>query len=102
VALFWLLLVRRSPEAQRTTRESVGAAATVATKLGPTAGAYLREVSDAFLSGLGIACLVAAAVAATGAILAARFLPARARERANDTAASPLSVEPEPQLVAGD
>ena len=73
--------MRRSPEAQRTTRESVGAAATVATKLGPTAGAYLREVSDAFLSGLGIACLVAAAVAATGAD-PRRTIPARPRPRA--------------------
>jgi hypothetical protein len=85
------------PEVQRTTRESVGAAATVAVKLGPTAGAYLREVSDAFLSGLGIACLVAAGVAATGAILAARFLPARASERANDTAAPALLAESAPQ-----
>ena len=90
------------PEAQRTTRESVGAAATVATKLGPAAGAYLHEVSDAFLSGLGVACLVAAGVAAMGAVLAARFLPARAAMRASDTGTSSLSVEQEPQLVAGD
>ncbi len=69
--------------AQRPTEDSVGAAQIVADRL-PTALAtpYLREVSDAFLSGLGLACLVTAGVAAAGSIFAARYLPARAAEPA--------------------
>jgi EmrB/QacA subfamily drug resistance transporter len=65
-------------EAQNVTEESVGAASAVAGNLGVDASAYLAEVSDAFLSGLSAACLVAAGVAAAGAIFAARYLPARA------------------------
>jgi EmrB/QacA subfamily drug resistance transporter len=64
--------------AQRATEDSVGAAGQVATRLGVGAPPFLAEVSDAFLSGLGIACLVVAGVAAAGALVAARFLPARA------------------------
>jgi EmrB/QacA subfamily drug resistance transporter len=66
------------PEAQELTRESVGAAQYVAGELGAAAGPYLAEVNDAFLSGLGIGCLVAAGVAFGGAVFASRFLPARA------------------------
>lgn len=66
------------PEAQDVTRESVGAARIVADQLGAGAAPYLAEVNDAFLSGLGIGCLVAAGVAFGGAIFAGRFLPARA------------------------
>jgi len=66
------------PEAQALTRESVGAAGIVARELGPAAPAYLAEVNDAFLSGLTVGCLVAAGVAYAGAIVASRFLPARA------------------------
>ena len=66
------------PEAQDLTRESVGAARSIAADLGPNAAPYLAEVIDAFLSGLGVGCLVAAGVAAAGALFAGRFLPARA------------------------
>ena len=66
------------PEAQEVTRESVGAARIVAGELGAGAEPYLAAVNDAFLSGLGIGCLVAAGVAGAGAIFAGRFLPARA------------------------
>ncbi len=64
--------------AQRVTEDSVGAAGQVATRLGAGAPRFLAEVSDAFLSGLGVACLVVAGVAAAGALIAACFLPARA------------------------
>jgi hypothetical protein len=64
--------------AQHATEESVGAAQFVAAELGPNAPLYLAEVKDAFMSGMSVACLVAAGVAAAGAIFAARFLPARA------------------------
>ncbi|HEX5613848.1 MAG TPA: MFS transporter [Acidimicrobiia bacterium] len=68
------------PEAQRATEDSVGAASIVAARLGELAPAYLTEVSDAFLSGLAIACLVAAAAALAGSVFAFRYLPARARD----------------------
>jgi EmrB/QacA subfamily drug resistance transporter len=66
------------PEAQAVTRESVGAARIVAEQLGTNAPTYLAEVSDAFLAGLSVGCLVAAGVAALGAIVVSRYLPARA------------------------
>ncbi|MFW2334122.1 DHA2 family efflux MFS transporter permease subunit [Ilumatobacter sp.] len=69
---------RLPPEAQELTRESVGAARIVANELGAGAAPYLGEVNDAFLSGLGVGCLVAAGVAFGGAVFASRFLPARA------------------------
>lgn len=68
------------PEVQEITEESVAAASIVAPDLGATAPAYLAEVSDAFLSGFGVACLVVAAVAAAGSVFAGRFLPAREAE----------------------
>lgn len=69
---------RLPPEVQEITRESVGAARIVANDLGVGAAPYLAEVNEAFLSGLSIGCFVAAGVAFAGAILASRFLPARA------------------------
>jgi EmrB/QacA subfamily drug resistance transporter len=66
------------PDAQHATQESVGAAQQVAQHLGAGAPAFLTDVSNAFLSGLGVACLVVAGVALLGALVAARFLPARA------------------------
>jgi EmrB/QacA subfamily drug resistance transporter len=72
------------PEAQHATRESVGAAQQVAQKLGAGAPDFLTDVSNAFLSGLGVACLVVACVALLGALAAARFLPARADAEAQE------------------
>jgi hypothetical protein len=66
-----------SPAAQALTEESVGAASIVAGELGATGPAYLAEVSDAFMSGFGVACLVVAGAAAAGSVFAARYLPAR-------------------------
>ncbi len=66
-------------EARAATESSVGAAGAIAPGLGEIAPAYLAEVSEAFLSGLSAACLVAAVVAAAGSVFALRFLPARAR-----------------------
>ena len=67
-------------EARELTEESVGAARIVAGELGDAAPAYLAEVNDAFLSGFGAGSLVAAGVAAAGAVFASRFLPARAAD----------------------
>ncbi|CAN5532050.1 hypothetical protein BH24ACT4_BH24ACT4_13240 [soil metagenome] len=76
-------VVEQLPDiARQPTEDSVGAAQLVADQLPPpgVAPAYLGEVSNAFLSGLGLACLVTAGVAAAGAAFAARFLPAREAE----------------------
>ena len=65
-------------EAREATEESVVGAGLVAQELGPAADAFLVEVSDAFLSGLAVACYTVTAVALAGAVFALRFLPARA------------------------
>ena len=65
------------PEARVLTEESVGAASLVVSDLGAAAPAYLAEVSGAFISGFGVACLVVAGVAGAGAVFSARYLPAR-------------------------
>jgi hypothetical protein len=68
--------------AREATEDSVGAAGIVAERLpDPLVPNYLAEVSDAFLSGLGLACTVTAGVAAAGAVFAARLLPARSADR---------------------
>ncbi len=66
-------------EVQDIARESVAAAARVAAQLGPDAVAFRSQVNDAFLSGLGVGCFVAAGIAMAGAMFASRFLPARAQ-----------------------
>lgn len=65
-------------EAQQATEDSVAAAGAVAPMLGADAPAYLSEVSDAFLSGLSVACLTVKVVTLAGSAFALRFLPARA------------------------
>lgn len=72
-------VVAALPEVARTaTEDSVGAASVVADRLGAAAPAYLADVNQAFLSGMRGAWLVAAGVAAAGAVFARRYLPARA------------------------
>ncbi|MGY6500888.1 MAG: DHA2 family efflux MFS transporter permease subunit [Acidimicrobiales bacterium] len=66
------------PDAQAATQDSVAAAGAVAPTLGARAPAYLTEVSDAFLSGLSVACLTVTVVTLAGSMFALRFLPARA------------------------
>ena len=66
------------PDVQEAARESVAGAGRIARELGPDAPAFLAQVNDAFLSGLGIGCFVAAGVAFAGAAFASRFLPSRA------------------------
>lgn len=74
-------VVAALPEVARAaTEDSVGAASVVADRLGAGAPAYLADVSHAFLSGMRGTCLVAAGVAASGALFARRYLPARAAE----------------------
>ncbi len=80
--------------AQTATAESVAAAGSVAPALGAQADAYLTEVSNAFLSGLAVSCLVVAGVAAAGSLFALRYLPAR--ERAN----KPGTTDNRPKMTA--
>jgi EmrB/QacA subfamily drug resistance transporter len=89
--------------------QSVGAAYTAAGSIAahghPVLGQTLRNASaDAFLRGLTIGCLVAAGVAAAGAILAAAFLPAQpagaaepARGAAGETATAAETSELTPK-----
>ena len=80
-------VIEQLPDAAReATEESVGAAQFVAPQLGDAAPAYLDAVNEAFLSGLSVACYVAAGAAAAGSIFAARFLPARAAQSEADDA----------------
>ena len=77
-------VIEQLPEAAReATEESVAAAQFVAPQLGEAAPRYLDAVNEAFLSGLSVACYVAAGAAIAGSIFAARFLPARAVEEAD-------------------
>jgi EmrB/QacA subfamily drug resistance transporter len=72
------VLAQLPTQQQQLTKDSVGAARTIAGQLGANAQPYLDEVNDAFLSGLSAGSLVAAGVAVAGAGFASRFLPARA------------------------
>ncbi len=65
-------------EARELTGESIVAAGQVAQQIGPSGAALVTEVSEAFLSGLAISCIVVAGVAAAGSLFALRFLPSRA------------------------
>ena len=67
-------------QAQALTKDSVAAASRVAPHLGTRAGAYVTEVSNAFLSGLAVSCIIVAVVAAAGSLFALCYLPARASQ----------------------
>ena len=71
----------------QTMQQSIGAALGVSRRVASDGhialGATLRNVStDAFLHGLSVGCMVAAGVAAAGAVLAVVFLPAQPPEEA--------------------
>ena len=78
--------------------QSVGAAYVAADKIAalghPALGQALQHASaSAFLHGLAIGCVVAAAVAAAGAILAALFLPAQpASPAAREAGTAPMPL----------
>jgi len=65
--------------------ESLGAAIGVANQIGGNAGAQLTEVArSAFVDGMGLTLVIAAAVAAAGSLLTFLFLPSRATVAAPD------------------
>src|SRR5262249_20257598 len=78
----------------RTAHQSVGAALTVASRLGDAGRLGLADQvhnagSGAFIHGLTVACLVAAGVAAAGAMMAAALLPAQ----------PPQAAQPQPEAA---
>jgi EmrB/QacA subfamily drug resistance transporter len=78
------------PEAQAAAEESIGAAGAVAAQLPPDAAAgLLATTGDAFTDAMGFGLLVAAALAATMAVLVLRFLPAREPGAAEAAVAEP-------------
>jgi hypothetical protein len=88
--------------------QSIGAAYVAAGKLAalghPALGQALHHTStNAFLSGLTIGALVAGGVAAVGAILAARFLPAQPTRPASPAGQTAEAThETEPQTLPAD
>jgi len=62
--------------------DSIGAATTIAARLGVQGQGLLASARSAFIDGMGDAVLVGAGVAAVGALVVLVFLPARARARA--------------------
>src|SRR4249919_1810350 len=82
------------PQAQAGAEGSIGAASAIAAQLPPHAASdVLATTGDAFTQAMGIGLLVAAAFAATTAVIVIRFLPARQSVAAEATAAKP-SVRP--------
>ena len=66
------------PEAADAARDSVGAATHIASTLpAETVGGLADSANMAFTDALGVAVLVGAGVALTGAVLVAKFMPAR-------------------------
>jgi EmrB/QacA subfamily drug resistance transporter len=76
-------------------RDSVGAALAISSKLGPAGGGLATAARLAFVDAMGASLVVGAAVALGGAVLALLFLPARARERADE----PVRNEEAEELV---
>jgi EmrB/QacA subfamily drug resistance transporter len=70
-----------SPSAAAAVKDSVGAAATVAAQLPAAVGqTIVTAANDAFVDAMTTTVIVAAAVALVGALVAFRFLPARAAD----------------------
>jgi EmrB/QacA subfamily drug resistance transporter len=65
--------------------DSIGAAATIAARLGPPGQGLLEAARSAFIQGMGDAVQVGAGVAALAALLVLLFLPARATGTMNET-----------------
>jgi hypothetical protein len=68
------------PQVARTAGDSIGAATTIATQLGPHGQGLLEAARSAFIQGMGDAVQVGAAAATLAALLVLLFLPARGKE----------------------
>jgi hypothetical protein len=83
---------------QARAEESVGAAAAVAAQLPPPAASELvATTTDAYTHAMGLALVVAAALAAAMFVIVLRFLPARSERPADEgrSASAPLEREPD-------
>jgi predicted MFS family arabinose efflux permease len=90
----------------KTARESIGAALTVAGKLGHSghpmlAAATHNAASSAFFDGFHTANIVAAAVAAVGAVMALALLPSHPTTTGEDTSDVRATRSPAPAAVRG-
>jgi EmrB/QacA subfamily drug resistance transporter len=72
------------PQIAQAAGDSIGAASTIATQLGPQGQGLLDAARSAFIQGMGDAVLVGAGVAAFAALLVLLLLPARARGRTGE------------------
>ena len=99
------------PDALAAAKESVGAGVAVAqqagAQVGPQAASLVSNaVDDAFLRGFHAGSWVSAGVVLVGAVLAAAFLPARARDDDTDEVAVPVGEDhdrgPVPGALVGD
>jgi len=72
------------PPVAQAAGDSIGAAATIATQLGPHGQGLLEAARSAFIQGMGDALQVGAGVAAVAALLVLLFLPARATGTMNE------------------
>ena len=84
--------------------QSVGAALQVSAQLGRVGAPLADAARESFVYAMSRASLVTAAVALVGALLAWRFLPARAAEaQAGDEPDEPVELaepaEPDPELA---
>jgi MFS transporter, DHA2 family, multidrug resistance protein len=69
------------PQVAQAAGDSIGAAATIAARLGSAGQGLLEAARSAFLQGMGDAVQVGAGVAAFAALLVLLFLPPAARRR---------------------
>jgi EmrB/QacA subfamily drug resistance transporter len=72
------------PPVAQAAGDSIGAATTIATQLGPQGPGLLEAARSAFIQGMGDALQVGAGVAALAALLVLLFLPARATGTMNE------------------
>jgi hypothetical protein len=69
------------PQIAQAAGDSIGAAVTIAARIGPQGQGLFDAARSAYIDGMGNAVLVGAAVAAFAALLVLLFLPARAKDR---------------------
>jgi len=81
------------PPLAQTAGDSIGAATTIATQLGPHGQGLLEAARSAFLDGMGDALQVGAGVATLAALLVLLFLPARAQGRTEEPSVPEAEAE---------
>ena len=85
-----------------TAEESLGKAQEIAGTLGTGAGSFLADANQAFVDSLSIGLRISAAVVFVTALMAWRFLPARADRPGHDTAPAAAPLPDASMASAGD